>query len=80
MYLINDVCMHVIKVKYAFFLKFSFVCFFVFQVVVPSLHLGLGIYKNLFDKLEAECHEIDSIIYKAMVVDGSDENDSPEPT
>ena len=64
-----------------FLFFFVFFCFsFHFQVVVPSLHLGLGIYKNLFDKLEAECHEIDNIIYKAMIVDGSDEIDSPEPT
>ena len=48
-----------------------------FQVVVPSLHLGLGIYKKLFDNLEGECHDLDNIIYKAMVMDA---DDNPEPT
>ena len=77
--LVNPVSVHVIESPNIDFYSCVMFLLLWFQVVVPSLHLGLGIYKNLFDKLEAECHEIDNIIYKALVVDGSDDKDSPEP-
>lgn len=59
------ICLHKI-----FNLRISF-----FQIVVPTLHLGLGIYKNLYEKLEAECHGIDVLMYKGLVNAGEIANE-----
>jgi hypothetical protein len=37
-----------------------------FQIIVPTLHLGLGIYKSIYSNLESDCHDIDTLIYKGM--------------
>ena len=49
--------------------QFSFKIYF--QIIVPTLHLGLGIFKSIFDKLESDCHDLDVIIYKAMLKEES---------
>ncbi|XP_033114317.1 uncharacterized protein LOC117114730 isoform X2 [Anneissia japonica] len=34
------------------------------HVSIPCLHISLGVFKKLYDLLELEAHDIDSIIYK----------------
>ena len=49
-----------------FFLQMLYFLLY-FQIVVPTLHLGLGIFKSIYDKLEADCHDLDSLIYRALL-------------
>ena len=35
------------------------ICITLSQVVIPSLHLSLGIYKKLFDLFESACNDLD---------------------
>ena len=46
---------------------------------VPGLHISLGIFKKLFDKLEEQCFELDKMIHMKLVVQSgqlSEENSS----
>ncbi|CAH3125955.1 unnamed protein product [Pocillopora meandrina] len=45
-----------------------------FQVCVPGLHISLGVFKKLFDKLENQCFELDKKIQMVLAGD-SEEND-----
>ncbi|XP_071787541.1 uncharacterized protein [Asterias amurensis] len=49
------------------------------QVVIPSLHISLGIYKKLFDMFESSCHNIDLKLYK-WSVEFADEDDDNSAT
>ncbi|XP_033109568.1 uncharacterized protein LOC117110846 [Anneissia japonica] len=37
------------------------------HVSVPSLHVSLGIFKKLYEKLETDAHEIDMIVYNSQI-------------
>ena len=34
------------------------------QVILPSLHISLGVFKKLFDLFESECHRLDEHLFK----------------
>ena len=49
----------------------------ILQVILPSLHISLGVFKKLYDLFEGECHDLDSHLFKLRAdaeVD-SDEDD-----
>ena len=48
-----------------------------FQVILPSLHISLGVYKKLFDLLEDHCHKIDIRVFK-LRLQHTDLSDVPE--
>ena len=47
------------------------------QVIVPTLHISLGVYKRLYDLFELECHQLDVEILKERAIASSleDEHD-----
>ena len=49
------------------------------QVIIPTLHISLGVYKKLYDLFEEECHKLDVFIleHKAKAVDESDTSEHP---
>ena len=37
------------------------------QVIIPTLHISLGVYKKLFDLLERACHGLDVKLFQLRV-------------
>ena len=55
------------------------ICLLVNQVVLPSLHMSLGIFKKLFDMLEAQCHELDMKLFSLCVTNTDEDDDDATP-
>ena len=49
------------------------VFFFFHKVVLPSLHMSLGIFKKIYDMFEAECHKIDLKLFQLRVQHADEE-------
>ena len=47
--------------------SYDSVFFFFHKVVLPSLHMSLGIFKKIYDMFEAECHKIDLKLFQLRV-------------
>lgn len=45
------------------------------QVVLPTLHISLGIFKKLYDLLENSCHKIDFTLYQLRVQNADKDDD-----
>ncbi|XP_072047968.1 uncharacterized protein [Amphiura filiformis] len=48
------------------------------DINVPSLHIGLGVFKKMYDMLEVDANNIDSKIYKHRVGDIDDDDDDDD--
>lgn len=46
------------------------------QVIVPTLHISLGVYKKIFDLFELDCHELDVAILKERLEAEDDTSNS----
>ncbi|XP_038062353.1 uncharacterized protein LOC119732823 [Patiria miniata] len=49
----------------------------VLKVILPSLHISLGIFKKIYDLLESDCHSLDVRLFK-LRVEGADEDDDDD--
>lgn len=45
------------------------------QVILPSLHISLGVFKKLFDLFESNCHELDGQLFKLRTQSYDDDDD-----
>ncbi|XP_071796167.1 uncharacterized protein [Asterias amurensis] len=50
------------------------------HVILPSLHISLGVFKKLFDLFESDCHRLDEHLFKlrAQVEDEDEDEDEDE--
>ena len=58
----------------------GFITALINQVVLPSLHISLGIFKKLFDMYEEQCHELDMKLFTLCVTNPADEDDLDDDT